>query len=416
RWLGLDWDEGPHFQSERLKLYREYADRLVAGGHAYYCYCSPQRLEKMRQEQVRLKKAPGYDRHCRQMSGGERAGKEASATIPVVRFATPLEGKTAFQDMIRGEITFNNQTLDDFVLLKSDGYPTYHLANVVDDHLMAITHVLRADEWLSSTPRHRLLYRAFGWEPPAFAHLPMILGPDKSKLSKRHGATAVTEYRQQGYLPEAMVNFLALLGWALDDRTELFTREELVQNFSLERVSKTAAVFNREKLDWMNGVYVRKLDVGELACRALPFLERDLPPEVPRPLDSEYVRNMMPLVQERARTLAEVTEFAGLFFVAEPVYECAMLLKEVSDAAKAGETLRAVKQKLAVADWEASALESVLRALAVELGMKNREFFGLLRVAMTGRTASPPLPQTMAVLGRDRCERRLDAAVARLAA
>ena len=224
QWLGMDWDEGPYFQSHNLDAYREYGEKLVNEGKAYYCYCSSERLDAMRQEQVKLKQPPGYDRHCRDLGHqGHVAG--AAGVSPVIRFKSPLEGKTVITDLIRGDVSFENSTLDDFVLLKSDGYPTYHLANIVDDHNMQISHVMRAEEWLSSTPRHVLLYAAFGWQPPRFAHLPMILGPDKSKLSKRHGATAVNEYRDQGYLPEAMINFLSLLGWSLDDKTEIMTRE-----------------------------------------------------------------------------------------------------------------------------------------------------------------------------------------------
>ncbi|MFC2017543.1 glutamate--tRNA ligase, partial [Chloroflexota bacterium] len=262
RWLRLDWDEGPevegkygsYFQSQRLEIYHEMAQRLISQGDAYYCYCSTQRLAEMRVEQVRRKQPPGYDRYCRNLSPEERSQKEAEGIIPVVRFKTPLDGQTRFSDLIWGEVVFENNTIDDFILLKSDGYPTYHLANVVDDHLMEISHVLRAEEWLSSTPRHLLLYKAFGFEPPQFAHLPMLLGADRAKLSKRHGAVSITEYYKQGYLPEAMVNFLALLGWSLDDKTELLSRQELIDNFSLERVSRTAAIFNQDKLNWMNGV------------------------------------------------------------------------------------------------------------------------------------------------------------------
>jgi len=264
RWLGLDWDEGPevggnygpYFQSQRLDIYRQFAECLVLQDDAYYCYCSPQRLAEMRSEQMKRKQPPGYDRYCRNLSEEERAKKEAEGTTPVVRFKMPLEGQTKFSDIIRGEVVFENNTLDDFVLLKSDGYPTYHLANVIDDHLMEISHVLRAEEWLSSTPRHLLLYQALGFELPQFAHLPMLLGPDRAKLSKRHGAVSIVEYRDQGYLPETMVNFLALLGWSLDDRTEILSRQELIENFSLERVSRTAAIFNHDKLNWMNGVYI----------------------------------------------------------------------------------------------------------------------------------------------------------------
>ena len=286
RWLGLDWDEGPekggpygpYFQSERVDLYAKHAQQLVESGRAYKCYCPPERLAAMRDEMAERKESMrSYDRHCRDLPPEEQARLESGGTVPVVRFKVPLEGRTTFHDLVRGDITFDNGELDDLVLLKSDGYPTYHLANVVDDHVMEISHVMRADEWLSSTPRHVLLYEAFGWQPPLFAHLPMILGPDKAKLSKRHGATAVTEFQEAGYLPPAMLNFMALLGWSLDDKTELFTAEELVRHFSIERIGTTAAVFSHDKLTWMNGVYIRGMGVEELADLLVPFLARDLP-------------------------------------------------------------------------------------------------------------------------------------------
>jgi len=422
RWLGMDWDEGPeaggkfspYFQSQRLDIYRELAERLVSQGDAYYCYCSPQRLEAMRAEQVRRKQPPGYDRHCRDLSQEEQSQKEAEGVTPVVRFKTPLEGQTKFNDLIWGEVVFENNTIDDFVLLKSDGYPTYHLANVVDDHLMEISHVLRAEEWLSSTPRHLLLYQALGFEPPQFAHLPMLLGADHAKLSKRHGAVSITDYREQGYLPEAMVNFLALLGWSLDDRTEILSRQELIDNFSLERISRTAAIFNRDKLNWMNGVYIRSLSLEEFIQRAIPFLERDLPHAVKRPLSANYISQIMPLIQERARTLAESPELAQFFFVDELNYDTSLLLGKDMSQALAIRALETTQQKLVeLKVFDAESLEGVLRPLAVQLGLKTSQLFGSLRVAVTGRTAAPPLFQTMAVLGKERCLRRIEAALAR---
>lgn len=414
RWLGLDWDEGPYFQSERLEMYREAADQLVREELAYLCYCSPQRLEAMRQEQTKRKQPPGYDRHCRHLTREQKAGLEASEAPPVVRFKSPLEGQTSFHDLIRGEIVFENSTLDDFVLLKSDGYPTYHLANIVDDHSMAISHILRADEWLSSTPRHVLLYQALGWQPPQFAHLPMILGPDRSKLSKRHGATAINEYRDQGYLPEAMINFLALLGWSLDDKTELLSREEIVKHFSLERVSKTAAAFNRDKLDWMNGVYLRSLSLEDYSERAISFLERDLPPEVERPLDADYIRQIMPLIQERAKTLAEVPQLSEFFFVGKLEYDAGLLMGKLESGQVVKILQAAMTRVEGLGNWDAASLEYVLRPLAEELDLKTGVFFGLLRVATTGRTAAPPLFQTMEVLGRERCLERLKTALDKL--
>jgi glutamyl-tRNA synthetase len=413
RWLGLNWDEGPYFQSQRLELYREAADKLLKQDCAYRCYCSPQRLESMRQEQMKRKQPPGYDRHCRNLTAKECAEKEASGTIPVVRFKSPPEGQTSFNDLLRGQIVFENHTLDDFVLLKSDGYPTYHLANIVDDHMMEISHVLRADEWLSSTPRHVLLYRAFDWQPPQFAHLPMILGPDRSKLSKRHGATSVTEYKEQGYLPEAMFNFLALLGWSLDDKTELMTPDEIVKNFSLERISTTAAVFNKDKLEWMNGVYLRGLSLEEFTSRAMPFLEKGLPPEVQRPLDVTYIVRIMPLIQERAKTLAEVPQLSDFFFV-DMEYDAGLLSGKIDKTGAVKSLQASVAAMNGLKNWDAASLEAVFRPLAEELKLKTSVFFGLLRVAVTGRTAAPPLFQTMEVLGKERCLKRLKMALAKL--
>jgi len=423
RWLGLDWDEGPevggkhapYFQSQRLEIYRELAERLISQGDAYYCYCSPQRLKEMRAEQVGRKQPPGYDRLCRDLTQEERAQKEAEGITPVVRFKTPLGGQTRFDDLIRGEVVFDNNTLDDFILLKSDGYPTYHLANVVDDHLMEISHVLRAEEWLSNTPRHLLLYRALGFEPPQFAHLPMILGSDRSKLSKRHGAVSITEYREQGYLPEAMVNFLALLGWSLDDKTELMSREELIQSFSLERISRTAAIFNRDKLNWMNGVYIRNLTADEFFEAVEPYLMMNIPAGEALIASEEYVRDILPLIQERARTLAEVAELAQFFFIDRLDYEPGLLIGENMSHHSAIQALKAAQQRLSqLEEFDAGSLEALLRPLAVELGLKTGQLFGTLRVAVTGRTAAPPLFQTMAVLGKERCLRRIEAALARL--
>jgi len=420
RWLGLDWDEGPevggehgpYFQSQRLQIYQPLAQRLVEEGQAYLCYCSPERLERVRQEQIRRKQPPRYDRRCRNLSEEERKSLEAQGIVPVVRFKTPLEGETRFQDLIRGEITFKNELLDDFVLLKSDGYPTYHLASVVDDHLMQISHVLRADEWLSSTPRHVLLYQALGWEPPLFAHLPMILGPDRSKLSKRHGATSITEFQEQGYLPEAVLNFLALLGWSLDDHTEILSREELVRYFSLERIGKTAAIFDHKKLRWMNGVYLRKLSPEEFLERLLPFLERDLPPEARKSLSRDYVAQIAPLIQERITLLGEAADYTLFFFLDELSYDPSLLLNRGLSAKDAYHALHISLEKLeALGDFSAESLEGLLRNLASELGLRTGELFGLLRVAVTGRTAAPPLFQTMAVLGRERCLRRIELAL-----
>lgn len=424
KWLGLDWDEGPevggeygpYFQSERLDLYHKHVQQLLDGGHAYKCYCSSERLEQMRKEMAERKESVrSYDRHCRNLSANEQAKCESEGITPVIRFKIPLEGETTFHDLVRGDITFQNTELDDIVLMKSDGYPTYHLANIVDDHFMKISHIMRADEWLSSTPRHTLLYRAFGWEPPLFAHLPMILGPDKSKLSKRHGATAVTEFQEQGYLPEAMLNFMALLGWSLDDKTEIFSKKDLINLFSIERISKTAAVFNHEKLQWMNGTYLRELSHEELLLKIIPVLETQLPDTVNRPISKEYVSQIVPLIQERINTLTEAATYADFFFIEQPEYEASLLIGKKMTEESTQKALKASQEILpSLQSFDHDNLENTLRAKADELGLKAGQLFSPLRVACTGRTASPGLFETMAVLGKERCLKRIAVAIQKL--
>jgi glutamyl-tRNA synthetase len=420
RWLGIDWDEGPdiggdygpYYQSERLELYKAAAERLIEQGDAYYCYCSPERLEELRAGQVKRKEPPGYDRLCRDLTREERARKEAEGITPVVRFKAPLEGQTPYDDVIWGRVVVENSTLDDFVLLKSDGYPTYHLANVVDDHAMKISHVIRAEEWISSTPRHLLLYKAFGFEPPLYVHHPMILGPDRAKLSKRHGAVSILDYRDMGYLPQTMFNFLSLIGWSLDDKTEIMSRQELVDNFSLERIGKTGAIFNREKLDWMNGVYIRSLTADEFFEAVQPYLMDDLDAGKTLISDEEYVRSVLPLVQERAKTLLEVAELTRFFFVDRLDYDAGLLIGKNMDTAATVKALEAAKDKLTpLSIFDHDSLESVLRPLAAELGLKAGQLFSVLRVAVTGRTAAPPLFETMAALGKERCMKRIEAAL-----
>jgi len=418
RWLGIDWDEGPeaggaygpYIQSERLDYYREAAEALIASGSAYRCYCSTERLEALRAEQQAAKLPPGYDRRCRTLSDGERAAFEAAGIAPVVRFAIPLEGSTSFSDRVRGEIQVENRTLDDFVILKSDGFPTYHLAVVVDDHFMEVSHVLRGDEWLPSTPRHVLLYTALGWTAPEFAHLTLILGPDKAKLSKRHGAASLLEYRDMGYLPEAMMNFLALLGWSLDDRTEVMSREQLIEGFSLDRIVKSPAVFDRDKLEWMNGVYIRMADAGRWASIVATRLDTDLPAAAARPLDRALIAQVAPLIQERVKLLTEITPMVEFFFVAPGPRDEALLLGKRfrDDREGALRALRAAEGRLqALQEWTAESIEANLRELATELELKAGDLFMLVRVAITGRGVTPPLMESMEALGRDESLRRI---------
>jgi glutamyl-tRNA synthetase len=417
RWLGLEWDEGPevgggygpYYQSQRLDIYQEYAQQLVDSGHAYRCYCSPERLDHIRDEQRRRGEPDvGYDRHCRYLTAKERAEYEAQGIVPVVRLKVPLEGQTSFHDVLHGDITVDNARLDDLVLLKSDGYPTYHLGTVVDDTLMKITHIMRADEWLPSVPKHVLLYQAFGWEIPVYAHLPIILAPTgKGKLSKRHGGVAVHEFQQEGYLPEAMVNFLALVGWAYDDKTEFFTRQELIEKFDLGGISKSPAAFSYDKLEWMDGVYIRTLPPDDLARRLMPFLER-----AGLAVDLPTVRRLVPLVQERLKKLTDAVEFVDFFFVDQISYEPSLLVGKKMTAAESLAALRRARETLAaLPDFEEETLEIALRALVGELGLKAGQLFGIIRVAVTGKKVAPPLFGTLSVLGRERVLKRLDKAL-----
>ena len=416
RWLGLDWDEGPevggpyapYVQSERLGIYRKHCDWLLDKGHAYLCYCSPERLKEMRRQQQIAKQPPGYDRRCRTEEGRQEAREDSPGATPVLRFKMPNQGTTTFTDVVRGEVSFENRLLDDLVVLKSDGFPTYHLANVVDDHSMKISHVLRAEEWLSSAPRHLLLYAALGWTPPVFAHLPMILGPDRSKLSKRHGAVSVLEYRDQGYLPQAMLNFLALLGWSLDDKTEIMSREDLIAQFSLERIVKSGAMFDRQKLEWMNGYYVRAMSVDELADTIAPVLEDGLPEEAPRPIDLDYLKRIAPLLQERLKLLKEATDLAGFFFLEGLSYDPQTLIQKGMTRHGTCTALETALARLeGMESFDAASLEALLRPLAEQMGLKAGQLFGALRVSCTGRKEAPPLFETMEVLGKDRCLTRI---------
>jgi glutamyl-tRNA synthetase len=427
RWLGLDWDEGPdiggphapYTQSERGPMYRAAADRLIAQGDAYECWCSSQRLDLVRADQQARKLPPKYDRRCRTPEGQADARREAEAEgrSCVVRFKTPLDGAVTLHDAVHGDTTFDLATIDDFVMLKSDGFPTYHLAYIVDDEDMRITHVLRGDEWISSAPRHLLIYRALGYEPPVLAHLPLILGPDGSKLSKRHGATSVFDYRDQGYLPDAVVNFLGLLGWSLDDHTEIMTRAQLIEHFALDRVVRNPAVFNVEKLTWMNGVYIREMPEAELTALFADRLEQDLPASIARPIDRAVVARVTPLIRERVKLLSEVADYCDFFFTDDLRYTREELLGKAY-AARPEDARAAIERAAAVvADASAfthDALEADLRALAAEIGAKAGDLFSLVRLAVTGRRVTPPLFESMEILGRDRCLVRLRAAAASL--
>jgi glutamyl-tRNA synthetase len=416
RWLGLDWDEGPevggdygpYVQSDRLHLYQHYADRLVQEGHAYKCYCSPERLQAVREEQRKNKQQIGYDRHCRNLTAAQRGAYEAQGITPVVRLQAPLEGQTTFHDIVYGTITVENEMLEDLILLKSDGFPTYHLAVVVDDHLMEISHIMRGDEWLPTVPNRIVLYRAFGWEVPIYAHLPLILAPTgKGKLSKRHGGVEVREFRRQGYLPEAMVNYLARVGWSYDDQTEIFSRDELVRYFDLSGINHSPARFSYERLEWMNGYYIRQLDPGDLAERLVPFMA-----EAGFAVTAAELRPIVPLIQERLKTLADVVEWTDYFFRRNLEYDPVLLVAKKTTAAESLAALRRAREVLAqLPDFQAETAEPVMRTLADDLGLKAGQLFGIIRVAATGKTVSPPLFETLAILGRAKTLARIDRAI-----
>tara|TARA_Y100000590_G_scaffold462330_1_gene626158 strand:+ start:47 stop:1237 length:1191 start_codon:yes stop_codon:yes gene_type:complete len=376
----------------------------------------------LRDSQKAQNRPTGYDGRCRNLSSLEQTEESRLNPDPVVRFKMPLTGKTTFNDVIRGDVTWENRLLDDFVILKSDGYPTYHLASVVDDNAMEISHVLRADEWLPSTPRHILLYQAFGWDPPIFAHLPLILGNDRSKLSKRHGSVSMMDYKDQGYLPEAMINFLTLLGWSLDDKTTEMDVETVINNFSLDRIGASPAVFDLEKLSWLNGVYLRKLSADSLAEHCLELLDRDLGADVNRPLDWAYVVKVCSVIQDRAKTLAEIPYLSSFFFSENYSYPAILiwsgmgdksikkLIENSTDTSQIAlpEDWQFVSDSLTAAaitlskinDWDHDSLEGELRKLVEELGTSNRRLFGAMRVVLTGRTEAPPLFATMEILGK----------------
>jgi glutamyl-tRNA synthetase len=427
QWLGIDIDEGPgiggpygpYHQTSRKALYMQYANQLIETGHAYRCYCTPERLDAMRKEQQAQKLPPRYDHRCRNLTPEQRAANEAEGQRWTVRFAMPLEGETVVHDQLRGDMVWQNTNIDDAIILKANGLPTYHLAHVVDDHLMGITHLIRAEEWISSAPLHMRIWEALGWDMPLLYHAPDVLGKDKRKLSKRHGAPSWKELKEQGFLPDAVVNFLALIGWSYDDKTEFFTREELIQAFSLDRVSVSGAIYDAEKLAWMNGVYIRKLSIEEMTRLTIPYMERPaaqggLPDEIQRPLDIDYTQRVLSLEQERLRTLGEASHAVSFFYTENWEYETPLIQKgmDTESTKNALERTRALLQNSLT--WEQSALEEALRALMGELGLKPGQLFGAVRVAVSGRKATPPLFQMIEVLGRERVQARLERALASL--
>ncbi len=422
-WLGLDWDEGPllssnqqwqskgkhspYFQMQRQDLYKKYLEQLETEGKVYRCYCTPEELDAMRRQATLEKRAPKYDNRCRDLTDDQRKEKEARGLKHVLRFKMPQEGTTVVQDEIRGEVSFENNLQQDLVIQKTSGIPTYNFACVVDDHVMEISHVIRGEEHLSNTPSQIQMYRALGWQPPIFAHLSMLLGPDGSKLSKRHGATSVLEYGEQGYLPGALRNYLALLGWATETSQDLFTTEDMIAKFDLARCQKSPAVFDGGKLVWLNGIYTRKLSRPELLAAVRPYLPSNH-------YSDAQLEEIVVLEQEKYKTLKDAGELLDFFFKEDYVYQWPELdaLKAKSPNIKENKNLETLLGTLterikALEDFSVASIEILLKGLAKELGWKNPEVFHPLRFAISGRLQGPSLFHAAAVLGKDRVLARL---------
>ena len=416
RWLGLDWDEGPEVggpygpyrQTERLEIYREYAQKLLEAGRAYFCYCTPEELTERRQAKLKRGEAVKYDRKCLHLTEAERQAYETEGRKPVIRFLAEDEGETVVEDLIRGPVRFDNRQLDDLVLIKSDGMPTYNFAVVVDDALMRITHVIRGEDHLSNTPRQIQIYRALNLPVPHFAHVPMILGADRQRLSKRHGATSVDQYREQGYLPEAMINYLALLGWSLDDRTELFTREELIRHFSLERVSKNPAIFDLKKIEWMNGVYLRQMPLDRLAQEAAARLEAA---GYTKPEEREAVlprlETILKEVQTRIKRLDELVPWTYYYFTDDIQYDPAAVEKFLKQEAIPEIFAEAADGLEALEPFTLEGIEAVFEGIRERRGMKLGAVLQPVRVALTGTTVSPGMYEVIHFLGKEATCRRL---------
>ena len=424
RWLGIEVDEGPgvggplgpYLQTERIGIYEKHARQLIDEGKAYYCFCTSERLDEMRKAQEAAKLPTGYDRLCLDLPTEECARKLGEGIPAVVRFKVPQEGITTFHDVVRGDISFENRLIDDFVIMKSDGYPTYQFASVVDDHLMEITHVIRGEEWISSTPKHVLEYQAFGWDMPVFAHAPLLVGPDRAKLGKRHGSVKFMDFIQQGFVREAIINFVTLLGWTPGSDDEVFSVDELIEKFTLEGIVNHPVVFDREKMTWMNGVYIRAMDVVWLADLCLPYLQKSgLVPEDPTTECIEYVRKVVALGQDRLKLLSEIVELVDFFFLEEPPYDEKGVSKWLRKDYASGFLSELVPALEGLSDFTVEALDECVRKVGEEIGQSGGAIIHPIRMAVTGRMVGPGLFQTMSVLGRDRVLFRLKRTIELLA-
>ena len=426
RWLGLEWDEGPDIggpygpyrQSERKEIYLKYAQQLVDSGHAYPCFCTPERLSRLRQEQQKQKRSIRYDGRCRDIPPEEAARRVAAGEPHVIRFKTPKEGETKVYDLLRGEMVVKNKNLDDFILVKSDGWALYHLAAMVDDHLMKITHVLRSSEWLPTFPLHALIIRALGWEEPAWVHLSVFLKPSgKGKMSKRDAAQAikgghsifVSDLQEMGYIPEGVLNWIVLMGWGVAEG-DVLSLEEMIEKFDVNHLNPAPAAINFSKLDHFNGTHIRRLSLDDLAARVKPFFVK-----AGYEVDDETLHKIMPLLRERLKTLSDAPEVGGFFFEKEisPAPED-LIGKKMTAAESAAAARRAYDLLRSLPEITRETAEEPMRALAEELSLKPGQLFGILRVAVTGRKVSPPLFETMEVIGRETALQRLEAAIAML--
>lgn len=393
KWLGLNWDEGPYFQSQRMEIYKNHIQRLLTQKKAYYCYCTPEQLKEKRQIALAQGKNPGYDGTCRNKNLPPRPGA-------VVRFKSNSIGETVLTDLIHGPIIFDNAQLDDWIIQRSDGTPTYNFVVVVDDATMGITHVIRGDDHINNTPKQLQLYEALGYKPPQFAHVPMILGPDKAKLSKRHGAANILEYREMGFLPQAVVNFLARLGWSYGDQ-EVFSLEELIEKFDISHIGKAAAVFDPEKLLWFNAHYIKETPDEILAEILLPFLKKKGYPST----SIEYVIKIIPSLKPRAKTLIEMADMADFYFLDDITPNAKakkFLVPEIKPALT--EMLKAIE---AMPSLNESEIEQIFKEIKTKYDLSTRQFAQAIRAALTGRTASPGLFEIMAIMGKERVVKRI---------
>ena len=403
KWLGLDWDEGPFRQTGRFDIYRSYADKLITEGKAYYCYCSPEELDARRKEAMSKGQALKYNGKCRNLK------EPVSGITPVVRFRMPQEGQTIVDDLIKGSVSFENKQLDDLIILRSDGSPTYNLTVVVDDVDMEITHVIRGDDHLNNTPKQIQLYKSFGYPMPKFAHLPMILGSDKARLSKRHGATSVMAYYEMGYLPDALVNYLVRLGWSYGDR-EVFTREELIKYFSFENVGKAAAVFNPEKLLWLNSQYIMNSSSEKLAELVMPFLMKKNVITEGQDLDKAWLSKAIDTLKERSKTLIELAKSLRYYIAEEVEYDEKARAKFLNE--KSRDMLVELKDGLnSIGDFSETEIEKLFKAIVEKHEVKLGKLAQPVRVALTGGTQSPGIFEVLDVMGKEKAIRRLERAI-----